>query len=436
MKRTMIIVLPDLIGQVIKICGFVQAIRDQKKMQFLVIRDHTGLAQVINDKSQGKEELVKIISSLTDGSAVEIEGKVIANDHVKLGKLEIICEKIAIKSLAEAAKPIDENSSLESRMDWRFLDLRRPENLLVFKVQTLIEQAWRNYWGLNGFLEIHSPKFMGGASESGGELFRVEYFGGYAYLAQSPQFYKQMAMAAGLDRVFEIGPVFRANPSFTSRHDTEFTSVDVEMSWIESHQDVMSFEEAWLQHMLEVVKAKYGQAIKDSFDIEVIIPTLPFPRITMAEAYQIIEATGHKIPRENKGDLDPEGERLLAKHVMEKFGHEFVFVIDYPISARPFYHMRHDADSQLTKSFDLLWKGLEITTGAQREHRYEILKKQAEEKRIDFKSIEHYLNFFRFGMPPHGGFGLGLTRVLMVLLGVKNVREVTYLYRGPNRLAP
>lgn len=436
MKRTMIATLPGLIGQTIRICGFVHTVRDQKKMQFLVIRDQTGMVQVINDKSQGNENLTKIITSLTDGSAVEIEGNVIANNQVKLGNLEIICEKIMVLSLAEASKPIDENSALESRMDWRFLDLRRSENLLVFKVQTLIEHAWRHYWETNGFVEIHSPKFMGGASESGGELFRVEYFDGYAYLAQSPQFYKQMAMAAGFDKVFEIGPVFRANPSFTSRHDTEFTSVDVEISWIESHQDVMNFEESWLQYMLKAIKDKYGQAIKDTFGVEVIAPTLPFPRVTMEEAYKIIEAAGHKIPRENKGDLDPEGERILAKHVMDKFGHEFVFVIDYPITARPFYHMRQETNNQLTKSFDLLWKGLEITTGAQREHRYEILKKQAEEKGIDLKTIEYYLNFFRFGMPPHGGFGLGLTRVLMVLLGVKNVREVTYLYRGPNRLSP
>lgn len=436
MKREMIAALPGLIGQTVKICGFVHVVRDQKTMQFLVIRDHTGLVQVVNDKRQGPEDLTSMISALTEGSAVEIEGKVISSGQVKLGGLEIICEKIIIHSLAEAVKPIENVSALENRMDWRFLDLRRRENLLTFQVQTLIEVAMRQFWEQHGFLEIHSPKFMGGASESGGELFRVEYFGGYAYLAQSPQFYKQMAMAAGFDRVFEIGPVFRANPSFTSRHDTEFTSVDVEMSWIDSNEDVMGLEEAWLRHVLEVVKAKYGQAIKEYFGEEVVVPTLPFPRITMQEAYKIIEATGHHIPREVKGDLDPEGERLLAKHVMEKFGHEFVFVTEYPISARPFYHMRQGENNELTKSFDLLWKGLEITTGAQREHRYEILLKQAIEKGLDPKSIEYYLNFFKFGMPPHGGFGLGLTRVLMVLLGVKNVREVTYLYRGPNRLKP
>jgi len=294
----------------------------------------------------------------------------------------------------------------------------------------------REFWIREGFIEIHSPKFMGSASESGAELFTVQYFDRNAYLAQSPQFYKQMAMAAGFDKVFEIGPVFRANPSMTSRHDTEFTSVDVEISWINSHEDVMSFEERWIRYVLEAVKAQYGGAIKETFGVEIVIPELPFPRVPMTEAYQIVTASGHTIDRGTKGDLDPEGERRLYAHFQKECGHEFVFVTDYPISVRPFYHMRHDHNPALTKSFDLLWKGLEQTTGAQREHRYDRLIAQAQEKGLNTEPIHHYLDCFRFGMPPHGGFGFGLTRMLMNMLGLKNVREATYLYRGMNRLAP
>jgi aspartyl-tRNA synthetase len=277
---------------------------------------------------------------------------------------------------------------------------------------------------------------MGAASESGAELFTLDYFDGKAYLAQSPQFYKQMAMAAGFDRVFEVGPVFRANPSFTSRHDTEFTSVDVEISWIESHLDVMKWEEDWLQFVLAQVKEKLGDRIQQTFGVEVVVPATPFPRVTMAEAYEIVAQFGHLIERGAKGDLDPEGERLVCQHAREQFGHEFVFVTDYPISVRPFYHMRHADNPKLTKSFDLLWKGLEVTTGAQREHRYDVLMSQVAEKGLNPEPIRHYLDCFRFGCPPHGGYGFGLTRMLMVMLGLKNVREVTYLYRGPNRLAP
>ena len=294
----------------------------------------------------------------------------------------------------------------------------------------------RSFWTSEGFIEMHSPKLMGNASESGAELFEVKYFDRKAYLAQSPQFYKQMAMAAGFDRVFEIGPVFRANPSFTSRHDTEFTSVDVEISWIDSHEDVMQLEERWLRHILQAVKTEYGEEIKKMFGTEIMIPELPFPRVTMAEAYNILDQIGHHIERGEKGDLDPKGEQLLYHHFQEKTGYEFVFVTEYPSIVRAFYHMRLEGNPHLTKSFDLLWKGLEVTTGAQREHRYDILVEQAKEKRLSLEPIQYYLDFFRYGCPPHGGYGFGLTRMLMVMLNLKSVREVTFLYRGVNRLTP
>ncbi len=294
----------------------------------------------------------------------------------------------------------------------------------------------RDFWYKYEFIEIHSPKLMETASESGAELFKVEYFDRTAYLAQSPQFYKQMAMAAGFDKVFEIGPVFRANPSFTSRHDTEFTSVDVEMAWISSHEDIMNFEEQWLLYVLSVIKSDLGDKILEFYDVSITIPDIPFPRVTMIEAYRILSDMGYVIPRAEKGDLDPEGERILSNYIKKKFNHEFVFVTDYPANIRAFYHMRHEDEPSLTKSFDLLWNGLEVTTGAQREHRIEILISQAQERGLSLASLSHYLDFFRFGCPPHGGYGFGLSRMLMILLGLKNVREATYLYRGPNRLSP
>jgi aspartyl/asparaginyl-tRNA synthetase len=256
-----------------------------------------------------------------------------------------------------------------------------------------------------------------------------------AYLAQSPQFYKQMAMAAGFGKVFEVGPVFRANPSFTSRHDTEFTSVDVEIAWIDSHEDVMEFEERWLAHVLAVVKDVHGEQIERTFGAQLTVPTLPFPRVSLAEAKEMLRDLGHAVPGAGH-DLDPPSERALSALIEETEGHEFTFVIDYPTTVRPFYHMRHAHDDTLTKSFDLLWRGLELTTGAQREHRYEQLMAQAYDKGVDPDPIQYYLDFFRFGAPPHGGFGFGLTRLLMQMLAQDNVREVTFLYRGPHRLEP
>lgn len=431
--RTLIGELRKFAGQKITVSGWAEKIRDQKSVQFIVLRDESGSVQLVREKVEG-DPVCSIISNLSAESVIEVSGVVHLDERVKLGGLEIQIDEVTPLALAEAL-PINEETSLDKRLDWRFLDLRSRRNRLVFEVQTQLEKSFRATWASEGFIEIHSPKFMAAASESGAELFRVDYFEGFAYLAQSPQFYKQMAMAAGFGKVFEIGPVFRANPSFTSRHDTEFTSVDVEISWVTSHEDVMSLEERMISRMLSDVKEAFGDEIEKTFGSEVVIPSLPFPRLKLADAHEIVRQSGHTIERDD-GDLDPEGERRVADYVERTFGHQFVFLTDYPSTVRPFYHMRPDDDASLTKSFDLVWKGLEITTGAQREHRYDVLVKQAIEKGIDLESLKFYLDFFRYGIPPHGGFGMGMTRVLMTLLGLKNVREVTYLYRGPNRLTP
>jgi len=427
--------LPQKIGEQVTIRGWVHALRDQKRMQFIVVRDETGLAQVVLGKEDPAAELNEQVSTLTAESAVTVTGTVVSDERVKLGGLELRLEAVQVDSLAEPELPIAADSALDKRIDWRYLDLRRPDRKLIFEVQTTAEHAMREFWRAERFVEIHTPKFMGSASESGAELFKVEYFERTAYLAQSPQFYKQMAMAAGFGRVFEIGPVFRANPSFTSRHDTEFTSVDVEIAWIDSHDDVMSFQERWLAHVLAVVKDVHGEQIEQTFDTELIVPALPFPRVTLEHAKELLREAGHDAPGPEH-DLDPPSERALSAIVKEKHGNEFAFVTDYPTSVRPFYHMRYPDRPTVTKSFDLLWRGIELTTGAQREHRYEQLLAQAEDKRVDTGPIQYYLDFFRFGAPPHGGFGFGLTRLLMQMLGQDNVREVTFLYRGPHRLEP
>jgi aspartyl-tRNA synthetase len=427
--------LPGKLGERVRVRGWVNALRDQKNVQFVILRDESGLAQAVLPKGDPPSELNETISSLTAESAVTVIGEVVGDERVKLAGLELKIESLQIDSLADPELPIAEDSALDKRIDWRYLDLRRPDRRLIFEVQTAVEQAMREFWRQEKFIELHSPKLMGSASESGAELFRVEYFEGDAYLAQSPQFYKQMAMAAGFGKVFEIGPVFRANPSFTSRHDTEFTSVDMELSWIDSHEDVMAVEERWLAHVLASIKDSHGERIEQTFGTEVVVPALPFPRVTLAEAKQMLREQGHDVPGEGH-DLDPPSERALSVLIEQRHGHEWAFVTDYPAAVRAFYHMRHEDDPGLTKSFDLLWRGIELTTGAQREHRYQRLREQAQERGVDPGSIEYYLNFFRYGAPPHGGFGFGLTRLLMQMLGQENVREVTFLYRGPHRLTP
>ena len=419
----------------VTIGGWVETLRDQKRIQFIIIRDETGSVQVTYPRPADEDALADQVSSLSNGSFVEITGNLKHDERVKLGGIEILLTGMKIVSLANPDSPIADDTSIDKRLDWRFIDMRRPELNLMMRVQTEIEKTWREIWLENDFIEIHSPKLMASPSESHAELFKLEYFETHAYLAQSPQFYKQMAMSAGLGKVFEIGPVFRADPSFTSRHATEFVSVDMEMSWIESHEDVMQFQEQLLVKAITAVKAKYGEEIQRLYGIDIQIPATPFPRIPLAEAHKIVEARGYKVPRMD-GDLDPEGERQIAQHVMETYGHEFVFLTDYPKNIRPFYHMRHADNDQLTNSYDLIWKGTEITTGAQREHRIDILEKQVLDKGLELEGLNFYLDFFRYGAPSHGGFGMGLTRVVMLLLDLPNIREASFLFRGPNRLQP
>ena len=419
----------------VTIGGWVETLRDQKRIQFIIIRDETGSVQVTYPRPAEEDALADVVSTLSQGSFVEITGELKHDERVKLGGIEILLKDLKVVTLSNPDSPIAEDTSIDKRLDWRFIDMRRPEVALMFKIQTTIEATWRQMWLEEGFTEIHSPKLMGSASESNAELFKMEYFETVAYLAQSPQFYKQMAMSAGLGKVFEIGPVFRADPSFTSRHATEFVSVDMEMSFIDSHEDIMAFQEQLLVRAITAVKEKHGEEILKLYDLDIKIPALPFPRIPLLEAHKIVEARGYKVPRMD-GDLDPEGERQIAAHVAEEFGHEFVFLTDYPKGIRPFYHMRHEDNPELTKSYDLIWKGTEITTGAQREHRIDILEKQVVDKGLEIEGLNFYLDFFRYGVPAHGGFGMGLTRVLMLLLDLPNIREASFLFRGPNRLQP
>jgi aspartyl-tRNA synthetase len=423
------------------VSGWVETVRDQKKVQFVVLRDESGAVQLVHprlfaeDGTAEPDELADTISGLAQGTFLTATGELKHDERVKLGGVEVKLDAITIAAASIAETPIADDSGIDKRMDWRFLDLRVPKNALIFRIQTTLEHAWRSYWVEHDFIELHTPKLMASASESKAELFEVGYFEGKAYLAQSPQFFKQMAQPAGFGKIFEIGPAFRADPSFTSRHATEFTSVDTEISWIESHEDVMKLHEELLVAGFQAVKDKHGAEIEALFGVEVTVPSLPFPRIPLAEAKRVVAERGYEVPRHDD-DMDPEGERQISAWAKETYGHEFVFLTDYASSIRPFYHMRHESDDALTNSYDLIFNGVEISTGAQREHRVEKLVEQARAKGLDPAELDFYLDFFRYGVPPHGGFGMGLSRVLMLMLHLPNLRETTYLFRGPTRLTP
>ena len=445
-QRVLVNQLQGLPDGAVSVSGWVETVRDQKKVQFVILRDETGAVQLVNPATRELAEdaapeasaalaLTETISGLATGTFLTVTGELKHDERVKLGGVEIKLATLDIAAAANPETPIAADSSVDKRMDWRFLDLRQRRNNLIFRVQTTLEHAMRTYWIERDYIEIHSPKLMASPSESNAELFSLDYFEDKtAYLAQSPQFFKQMAQSAGFGKIFEIAPAFRADPSFTSRHATEFTSIDAEISWIDSHEDVARMQEELLQFAFQAVKDKHGAEIEELFGVEVQVPAIPFPRVPLAEALEIVKSRGYEVPRTD-GDLDPEGERQIAAWAQDTFGHQFVFVTDYHPQIRAFYHMR-DEETGLTKSYDLLFNGVEITTGAQREHRVDILIEQAKEKGLDPEHLDFYLDFFRFGAPPHGGFGMGLARVLMLLLGESSIREVTYLFRGPTRLAP
>ncbi len=428
MKRTYI---KDVkVGEVNKVKGFIENIRDKKTMAFIVVRDITGKLQVTIEKEK-YPEIAEEIAGVLPHSVITVEGPIVANEYVKMGGMEMLPEKLKVESRAEAL-PLGPDANIDTRLDYRWIDLRTEKNQLMFQMQTELVKAFREFCLDRNFIEIHTPKLIGTASESGSDVFELDYFDGKAYLAQSPQFYKQMAMASGFERIFESGPVFRAEKSNTNKHATEFTGFDLEISYIDSYEDVMKFEEEMLTYALGKLKEKYGEKCKEVFGKEIIVPTLPFPRIKLADLYADLKAMyGFEVPAEEMNDLTTEAERLCKKYAADKFGHEFLFVTDYPKDKRAFYHMRKD---DVPQGYDLIWNGVEITTGAQREHRYDVLKAQAEEKGLD-KDVKFYLEFFKYGCPPHGGFGLGVDRLTMILTDY-TIKEVEFLFRGPNRITP
>ena len=429
MERTLIKNLTEDTETIIK--GHINKIRDTKYMIFIVLEDRSSSIQVSIEK-ENNEDIVKKLDGVLAGSIMEAKGIMKLSEYVKQGGKEFIPTSIEILSKAEAS-PLEADANLDTRLDYRWIDLRTKKNQLMLNIQSTMVEGMREYLIKNEFTEIHTPKLIGTASESGSEVFEVNYFDRKAYLAQSPQFYKQMAISSGLERVFEVAPVFRAENSNTYRHATEYTGFDVEFAYPKDLEEVMSLEEDLLIAGLTKVKEKYDNEIKELFNTEVIIPTKPFPRIDLKDLYvKLHDKYGYEIPKEDVGDMNNETESLITKFAMEEYGSEFIFVTGFSKTKRPFYHKREN-DNPI--GYDLIWRGTEITSGSLREHRYDVLKKQSEEKGLT-KDVEFYLDFFKYGCPPHGGFGIGLDRLTMLLLCLPSLKEEMFVFRGPNRLNP
>ncbi len=429
--------LKNYYGKTVEFSGFVDNIRDLQWVQFVILRDSTGKVQVTIEKSEEKnKEMVELISNLPLESTVKITGTLMESPKVKLNGMEIIPETIEVTSTSALELPFNyknlDGVNLDTRLDYRFIDLRSDKNILMFQVQSALVKYMREFLYENDFTEIHTPKLIGAASESGSEVFEVKYFDDKAYLAQSPQFYKQMAMASGFSKIFEVGPTFRAENSNTSRHATEFTGLDVEFSYIDSFKDIMDLESEMLKYAFNKLYDNYNDKVKDVFSIELPKIDVEIPVLKLNDVYlKLKEKYGYDTDDVN--DLTTDAERLVCKLAKEEYNSEFVFVTDYPDEKRPFYHMRDE--NGVLQGYDLLYRGVELTTGAQREHRYEEIVKNASLKGLG-EDVQFYLEFFKYGCPPHGGFAIGIDRLTMLLLGVPSVKETEFIFRGPNRIRP
>ncbi|AWV01909.1 MULTISPECIES: aspartate--tRNA(Asn) ligase [Burkholderia] len=413
------------IGQTVSLYLTLDVLRDQKHVQFLLAHDPSGEPiQLVVDKAD--RTCHTQISHWLTGTTFRATGELIAAPQSKTSGIELRVHAVDVFSVAQPF-PIGPESGLDLRFSHRVVDLKSPAWLCMLRLRSEFEAACREFALMHNCTEIHTPKLMGNASESGAQVFRVEYFDRTAYLAQSPQFYKQMAIAAGLAGTFEIGPVFRAEDSRSSRHLTEFTGLDVELAWVFDTQDVMSFEEAMLRHAFARLE-RFAPEVRQHFGVDLPLePSVAY--LSLAEAKALLAHHGMQLRPED--DLPDEGERQLYV-LLER---DLIFVHDYPIVKRPFYH-RYDHDAGTTHSFDLVFKGIEITTGAIREHRYETVRAQAIDKGLAPETISHYLDNFRYGCPPHGGFGLGIERVITKLLGLGTVKEAALVPRDPDRILP
>ena len=417
----------------VEVSGFVEVIRDQKTMLFVVIKDSSGMLQVAISK-KGQPEIFEEAKKLTKYSVVSFTGKKVSAPMVSLGGVEFIPTGMEIESIAETS-PVDEETGIDQRLDYRWIDLRGDKQRLIFKIRTFIERVMREFFIEKGFIEIHTPKISAIASEGGAEVFKFDYYGTKAFLTQSPQLYKQMAIASGFDRVFEIGAQYRAEKSFTPRHASESVAFDFEIAYIKSHHELMDLEEEWLIYVLSKVKEEYGEEIKEVFKTEVKVP-VKMPRIKLAEVFEIFEKEyGVVIPKGGRYDLDTEGEKLISRYAEEKLGSEFVFITDYPSKSRAFYSKMIEGSKECM-AFDLLYRGWEMNSGAVREHRYEVLSQQIQEHGIKPEKMQEYLDFFKYGCPPHGGIGFGIDRFVAKLLGLKSIKESVFVFRGPSRIKP
>jgi aspartyl-tRNA synthetase len=424
------------VGRQVRLEGWVHDVRALGGISFVLLRNSRGVVQVAVPKKAVPPELFALVSGLHQEDVISCVGEVKESKAARMG-FEILPSSIDVVARAAAPLPLDPRgvtpAALDTRLEWRSLELRRPETAAVFTIENALVQGFEEYLQGSGFIRAFTPSIIGGVSEGGSEVFKIDYYGREAFLRQDPQLHRQLTIAGGFDRVYDLGANWRAELSHTPRHLSEHRTIAPEMGFVADEKDVMRVEEEMMVHGIE----KANKSCSGELSLlkrELPMPELPLPEIDFPEVYGILESKGKKLPRGE--DLDEEAKDVLAAYAKEEHGSDFFFVNRFPSKPKPFYIMRYDDDPEFARSTDFFFGSLELSSGGQREHRHEKIMAQIKEKGMDAKALEWFTEPFRYGVPPHGGFSFGIERFAAKLLGIENVKEAVLFPRDPERLQP
>jgi nondiscriminating aspartyl-tRNA synthetase len=424
------------LGERVTVNGWVHDVRLLGGINFILLRNSEGIVQVTAPKKAVAKEVMDVVGALHPEDVVRCIG-LVKEAKVARNGFEIIPDRIALISAAATPLPLDPrgvtDANIDTRLNWRTLDLRRPEVQAIFRIQDALVEGMEEHLRGSGFTRIFTPSILGGVSEGGAEVFKTDYYGKPAFLRQDPQLHRQLAIAGGMGKVYDLGPSWRAELSHTPRHMSEHRTIAPELSFMRDERDTMRVEEAMLVRGIRKVNEKCQREL-DALQLDLDEPRTPFPELAFPDLYETLKKLGHALPRER--DLDRESERLLTEHVKREFGSDFFFVNRFPSSVKPFYVMHVDDEPEFARSVDLVYKGLELSSGGQREHRHDRIVAQISQKGLDPQGLAWFTEPFRYGVPPHGGFSLGIERLTASLLGIENVKEAALFPRDPERLQP
>ncbi|MEK6973748.1 MAG: aspartate--tRNA(Asn) ligase [Nanoarchaeota archaeon] len=425
----------DLDKKFVILKGWIHELRELGNLKFLVLRDGSGFVQVTIIKKNVREERFKEVGKLPRESVIEIQGQVSKSKEAPNG-IEVIMQDFKVLSLSKAVLPLEVTEKTpampQQRFDFRSIDLRKPRNHAVFVIESKLIEGMIEYLNANDFIQVFTPCIMGSASESGAEVFKIDYYGKKAFLRQDPQLHRQLTIAGGFEKIYDLGPSWRAEASHTTKHLCEHRTIAVETAFIDDEVDIIRLEENLVIAALKKVNKECKEELK-FFDVKLKVPEVPFPELRLSQVYQILAKRGKEIYGQ---DLDAEAEKIMHDYVKKKYNSEFYFFNRFPFKIKPFYVMRVDNEQEWARSIDLYYNGVELSSGGQREHRYDILMEQVKEKGISPESVEWFTKFFQYGVCPHGGFALGIERITKQLLNLENIRDAVLFPRDPERLLP